>query len=98
MGFTFFKGKVHFGGKLGEALGFAHISLSKINLEVTPRHLNKRASFAVLALQIWTGCPFDEAVDGKEFDNELELLLTGIIEKERCLQKSSTSSRFFICS
>ena len=98
MGLTFFKGKVHFGGKPGEALGFVHISSSNINLEVTPRHLNKRASFAVPALQILTGCPFDEAVDDKEFDNELELLQTGIIEKERCLQKSSTNSRFLICS
>ena len=46
--------------------------------------MNNRASFAVLALQILSGCPFDEVADGKEFDNKLELLLTenkGVFKK-----------------
>ena len=43
----------------------------QLNSEVTLRHLNNRASFTVLALQMLSGCYFDEVVDGKEFDNEL---------------------------
>ena len=71
-------------GKPDEVLSFAQFTATKLNSEVTLRHLNNRASFTVLALQMLSGCPFDEVVvDGKEFDNELELLLTEIIQKKR---------------
>ena len=66
-------------GKPGEAFSFPHFSLTKLNSEITPRHLNNRASFVVLAPEILSECPFDEVVDGKEFDKELKLLLTEII-------------------
>ena len=68
-----------FWGKPGEAFSFAHFSSTKLNSEVTPRHLNNRALFVVLALQILSEFPFDGIVDGKEFDKELKLLLTEII-------------------
>ena len=61
-----FQGESAFLGKPGEALSFTHFSSMKLNSEVTPRHLNNRASFAVLALQILSGYLFDEVVDGKE--------------------------------
>ena len=70
-------------GKPDEALSFSQFSATKLNSEVTLRHLNNRASFAVLALQMLSGCPFDEVADGKEFDKELELLLTEIIKKKK---------------
>ena len=87
-------------GKPDEVLSFAQFTATKLNSEVTQRHLNNRASFAVLALQMLSGCPFDEVVvDGKESDNELELLLTEIIQKkkERRLQKSMTHCETLYC-
>ena len=78
-----FQGKSLFMGKPDEVLSFAQFSATKLNSEVTLRHLNNRASFAVLALQMLSGCPFDEVADGKEFDKELELLLTEIIKKKK---------------
>ena len=68
-------------GKPDEVLSFAQFSATKLNSEVTLRHLTNRASFVVLALQMLSGCPFDEVADAKEFDNESELLLTEIIKK-----------------
>ena len=61
-----FQGKSAFLGKPGETLSFTHFSSIKLNSEVTPRHLNNKASFAVLALQILSGCLFDDVVNGKE--------------------------------
>ena len=87
MGVVFFEGN--------EALSFAHFSSTKLNSEVTPRHLNNRASFAVMALQILSGCPFDEVADGKEFDNELELLLTEIIRKKKGIFKKAAEAAGF---
>ena len=78
-----FQEKNLFLGKPDEVLSFVQFPVTKLNSEITQRHLNNRASFAVLALQMLSGCPFDEVVDGKEFDNELELLLTEIIQKKR---------------
>ena len=52
-----FQGKSLFMGKLGEVLSFAQFSATKLNSENTLRHLNNRASFAILALQILSGCP-----------------------------------------
>ena len=90
-----FRGESSFWGKPGEALSFAHFSSTKLNSEVIPRHLNNRASFAVMALQILSGCPFDEVADGKEFDNELELLLTEIIRKKKgVFQKAAEAAGF----
>ena len=86
---------MYFGGKFGEILGFTHFSLSKLNSKVTPRHLKNRALFAVLALHILSGCIFSEAVDGKKFDIELELLLTEIVKKVS--SKKQHKQRFFIC-
>ena len=57
-----FQGESAFWRKPSEALSFAHFSSTKLNSEVTPRHLNNKASFAVLALQIVCGCPFNEVV------------------------------------
>ena len=73
-----FQGESAFWRKRSEALSSARSS-TKLNSEVTPRHLNNRASFVVLALQILSEFPFDGIVDGKEFDKELKLLLTEII-------------------
>ena len=98
-GGRFFQEKSLFLGKPNDVLSFAQLLATKLNSEITLRHLNNGTSFAVLALQILSGCLFDEVVDGKEFDNELELLLTEIIKKkEKCLQKSNRGSGVFICS
>ena len=82
-------------GKPDEALSFSQFSATKLNSEVTLRHLNNRASFAVLALQMLSGCPFDEVADGKEFDKELELLLTEIIKKGKASSKKQQKQRVF---
>ena len=71
MGIVFFKGKVCLWEKPDDVLSFAQFSATKLNWELTLRYLNNRASFTVLALQMLSGCYFDEVVDGKEFDNEL---------------------------
>ena len=90
-----FQGESAFFGKPSEALSFAYFSWTKLNSEVTPRHLNNRASFAVLALQILSGCPFDEVVDGEEFDKELELLLTKIVKKGKVSSKKQQKQQVF---
>ena len=82
-------------GKPDEVLSFAQFSATKLNSEVTLRHLNNRASFAVLALQMLSGCPFDEVADGKEFDKELELLLTEIIKKKKGVFKKAAEAAGF---
>ena len=84
-----FQGKSLFMEKPDEVLSFAQFSATKLNSEVTLRHLNNRASFAVLAPQILSGCLFYEVADGKEFDNELELLLTEIIKKKKGVFKKA---------
>ena len=48
-----FQGKSLFMGKPDEVLSFAQFSATKLNSEVILRHLNNRASFAVLALQCY---------------------------------------------
>ena len=90
-----FQGKSLFMGKPDEVLSFAQFSATKLNSEVTLRHLNNRASFAVLALQMLSGCPFDEVADGKEFDNELELLLAEFIKKRKASSKKQQKQRVF---
>ena len=90
-----FQGKSLFMGKPDEVLSFAQFTATKLNSEVTQRHLNNRASFAVLALQMLSGCPFDEVADGKEFDNELELLLTEIIKKKKGVFKKAAEAAGF---
>ena len=51
-------------------------------------------------MQFWpykclSGCPFNEVADGKEFDNELELLLTEIIKKRKTSSKKQQKQRVF---
>ena len=82
-------------GKPNDVLSFAQLLATKLNSEITLRHLNNGTSFAVLALQILSGCLFDEVVDGKEFDNELELLLTEIIKKKKNVFKKATEAAGF---
>ena len=48
-----FQGKSLFMGKPDDILSFAQFSVTKLNSEVTLRHLNNGASFAVLALQMF---------------------------------------------
>ena len=48
-----FQEKSLFMGKPDEVLSFAQFSATKLNSEVILRHLNNRASFAVLALQCY---------------------------------------------
>ena len=82
-------------GKLDEVLSFAQFSAAKLNSEVTLRQLSNSASFALLALQILSGCLFDEVADGKELDNELELLLTEIIRRRKASSKKQQKQRVF---
>ena len=90
-----FQGKSLFMGKPNEVLSFAQFSATKLKSEVTLRHLNNRASFAVLALQMLSGCPFDEVADGKEFDRGLELPLTEIIKKKKGVFKKVAEAAGF---
>ena len=88
----FLQGESLFLRKPDEVLSFPQLSATKLNSEITLRHLNNGASFAVLLLQILSGCPFEEVMDGKEFDNKLELLLTEIIKKKKCVFKKATEA------
>ena len=94
-GGRFIRGKSLFLGKSDEVLSFAQLLATKLNSDITLRHLSNGASFAVLALQILSGCPFDEVMDGKEFDNELELLLTKIMKKKKGVFKKATEAAAF---
>ena len=58
-----FQGKSLFMEKPDEVLSFAQFSATKLNSEFTLRHLNNRASFSVLSLQMLSGCPFDEVAN-----------------------------------
>ena len=51
-------------------------------------------------MQFWpykclSGCSFNEVADGKEFDNELELLLTEIIKKKKDIFKKAAEAAGF---
>ena len=91
-GSRLFQGKNFIMGKPDEVLSLAQSSAIKLNSEVTLRHLNNKALFAVLALQILSVCPFDEIADDTEFDNELELLLTEIIKKKKGVFKKAAET------
>ena len=94
-GGRFFQRKSLFLGKPNEVLSLAQLLATRLNSEITLRHLNNGTSFAVLALQILSGCIFDEVVDGNEFDNELGLLLTEIIKKKKGVFKKATEAAEF---
>ena len=57
--------------------------------------MNNRASFAVLPVQMLPGCPFDEVADGKEFNIELELMLTEIIKIKKDFFKKAAEAAVF---
>ena len=87
VGYCLFQERNLFLGKPDDELRFAPVSEKKLNSEETLRHLNNRASFTVLALQILSGFTFGEVVDSREIDSELELLLSEIMKKRKACSK-----------
>ena len=94
-GDSLFEGKSLFMGKRDQVLNFAQFSATKLNLEVTLRHLKNRASFVVLFLQMLSECSFDKVADGKKIDNELELLMTEIINRKKGVFKKAAETASF---
>ena len=62
---------------------FARFSSENLNSGIGPRQLDNRASFAFLLLYLISGCPFDDVIAGKNFDNAIEPLLKHMIKRKK---------------